>query len=401
MASRRAATKAGPVEPVLRICDFNSAYSPEGGGIRQYHERKLAFLADRGDVSYALIVPGAADSRSLVGSARRYTLRGPRIPGTPKYRFISRLAPLRRIVQEERPHILEVGAPYLAPWLARAAVRGLDTRLVGFWHADYPSSYVALALAPLGTWPAHLGEALAWRYARATFGRFDATFAASHHIVETLQSHGISPVYRTPLGVDTDLFHPRLRKKPPPAWVGTPRPVVYAGRLAPEKGVDVLLQAHLRVVAQRPGTRLVLAGDGPLLARLQRLQQSHPGIEWLGYLGTREQMAELMANAAVVVTPGGNETFSLTTLEALACGTPVVCADRGAAAELVRQTDAGRTFADGQPDDLAAALLDVLAWPADLRRRISQRARVRVDTHYRWSTVLEHLLSCYRQVLGW
>ena len=383
---------------MLRICDFNTFYSPKGGGIRQYHERKLDFFSSRNDASYALIVLGDEDRLDRFGRARRYTVRGGRLPQASDYRWTANTGKLRRIFRAEMPHVIEVGAPYLSPWLVRLAARHIRARLVGFWHADYPSTYVAPALVRLGEKAAVMGERLAWRYAALTFGAFDATFAASQHIVDELTKHGIGPVYRTPLGVDSTQYAPKPAQPAPSAL--SRRSVLYVGRLSAEKGVSVLCDAYRKLLKQHPGLGLTFIGEGPLAPMIHRLEDIHTQVEWLGYVDDRDRIAELMAEADVVVTPGGHETFSLTTIEALSCGTPVVCADQGAACELVKASGVGSLFQTQNADDLARSIDSVLSLSPAERQEARTKARQYVLENHQWDAVLEHLLNCYQQVVG-
>lgn len=383
---------------MLRICDFNSFYSPKGGGIRHYHERKLEFFASRKDASYALIVLGDEDRLDRFGRARRYTIQGGRISQTSDYRWTANTAKLRRIFRAEMPHVIEVGAPYLSPWLVRLAARNIRARLVGFWHADYPSTYVSPALERLGETAAALGERLAWRYASLTFGAYDATFAASQHIVDELTKHGIGPVYRTPLGVDSTQYAPRASQPNPSD--PSERSILYAGRLSAEKGVSVLCDAYRKLLKQHPALGLTIIGEGPLAPMIQRLEDIHTQVKWLGYVDDRDRIAELMAEADVVVTPGGHETFSLTTIEALSCGTPVVCADKGAACELVKASGVGSLFRAEDASDLARSIDSVLCLSAGQRSDARKKARQFVLNNHQWDAVLEHLLNCYQQVVG-
>lgn len=387
---------------MLRLCDVNTFYSPRGGGVRQYLHRKIEFYRQRTDVRYSVVVLGERHSVRQVGAARWYTIRGFPVPGAPHYRWMAGIGELTTILHQENPHLIEVGAPYLSPLLVRLAARKLGSKLVGFWHADYPDTYVAPALAPLGTYAAELGRQAAWAYARATIGRFDAVMAASQFLVSKLEEHGMRRVYLTPLGVDTDLFHPQRRNGLSRSGRegGNFRTILYVGRLGPEKGVRTLLDAYPGLASQHPELRLVMMGDGPLRGLVESLRQACPSVQVLGYGCSREKQADLLARAAVAITPGGYETFSLSTLEALSSGTPVVCADTGGAAELVCRSGAGVLFRAGDAADLSRAIETVLGWNREEYDAASRRGRDFALVNHPWDTVLAHQLDCYREVIG-
>jgi alpha-1,6-mannosyltransferase len=379
---------------VLRVADFNTFYSPEGGGVRNYIERKLAFYEQRADTSYSLIIPGASNGLEVRGRTRIYSIKGRPIPKANNYRWTVAVRELRRILKAERPQVIEVGAPYLSPLLIRAAAYGLRTKLVGFWHANYPEAYIAAALQPLGAPIAKAGEWIGWRYAKQTYGRFDAVFAASRMMRTKLTDHGFEPVYLTPLGADTDLYTPDRRG----GDVGSR--IVFAARLSREKGLHTLLEAYPLLRKIHPEATLSIAGGGPLFLDAKALSESDSSVSCLGYLSEPGKVADLMANAAVVAVPSGYDTFSLTTVEALSSGAAVVCADQGAAGELVERSGVGLSFRMDDAADLARALAEVLSWSTKKRKKMSAQARTFAVENHRWDHVFEHQLSCYRQVVG-
>ncbi len=110
------------------------------------------------------------------------------------------------------------------------------------------------------------------------------------------------------------------------------RYALLASRLAPEKGIDVAIEACIAA-----GRRLLVAGDGPERERLQRLAGRAPEgqIELLGAV-SRSQLAQLRAGAALALSPSrSEETFGIAVAEAMAAGLPVIASDLGAPAELL------------------------------------------------------------------
>lgn len=184
---------AGKRELMLRLVDLYTMYARDSGPGHEYLEQKLAFLANRLDVSYALIVPGRRNRLEVRGRARRYWVKGPVLPGTSGRRVIAGLSEVRRVLCAEMPHVIEVGSPQWAPWLPLAASRGLKARLVGFWHDPGvndvgPRSLMARSARTLGAWAAR-------RYTKAAHNRFDAVFAASEAVAERLTRQSIAPVF--------------------------------------------------------------------------------------------------------------------------------------------------------------------------------------------------------------
>ncbi len=145
--------------------------------------------------------------------------------------------------------------------------------------------------------------------------------------------------------------------------------LLFVGRFAPVKGLDLLLHALPAIAARHPGVRLLVAGgDGPrgpdsragaaLAAKLGVSAQ----VEWLGPVPRRD-MPSLYRAADLLVVPSRYESFGLAALEALACGTPVVATRVGALDEVVVPGGNGRLVAEADPVLLAEAITAQLATP--------------------------------------
>jgi len=143
--------------------------------------------------------------------------------------------------------------------------------------------------------------------------------------------------------------------------------VLYVGRLSPEKGPDVLVEAWKN---SNLNARLVIIGDGPERAALEKQAAGLSGVTFAGTL-TAPQVADWMRRATVLVIPSVcYETFSLTLNEAAAAGLPVVASDLGAFAACVKDGETGFLFPPGD----AAALARVLSDPSKLRA-VGENAR--------------------------
>jgi alpha-1,6-mannosyltransferase len=228
---------------------------------------------------------------------------------------------------------------------------------------------------------------------------FARTIVASRFTATELARAGIERTAYVPLGVDLELFHPRRGQHAARVrarlGVGDWPLVVFAGRIAHEKRLDLLLRAWPRV-ARRTGAVLVLAGEGPLRRTLQH-RHAQGDVRWLGYLGHRGQLADLLAAADVCVSPGEIETFGLATLEAMASGTPVVAADLGGAAELVTNSGGGALFAHGDPASLGDSIEAMLVAGRD---PIGTRGRLYAERDHAWTAVFQAVFRLYDEILG-
>jgi glycosyltransferase involved in cell wall biosynthesis len=155
--------------------------------------------------------------------------------------------------------------------------------------------------------------------------------------------------------------------------------IIASGRLSPEKGFDVLLAAMNRL----PGTRLVIAGEGPCRAELERqaVKLGLANAELIGYIA-RERLLALVARARFVVMPSVClENFPYSVLEAFALGKPVIASRMGGMPEMVVDGVTGLLVDPGDPAALAEKIAD-LEHDADLVREMGVKARGRAEMEY-------------------
>jgi len=188
-----------------------------------------------------------------------------------------------------------------------------------------------------------------------------------------------SKIHVVNYGVDHATYYPR------PAVVRSTRRVLYVGEVSCAKGVDVLINAFARVKKSIPDAELVIGGKGRDRAQLEALVQSLglAGVEFLGFVPEAD-LAELYASAALMVFPS-RYGFGLSSLEAMACGTPVVVAATLDAPEFV--ADAGLLVTPGDAEELATSIERILAEPA-LREELSTKGVARA-AHYSWAATAE------------
>ncbi len=155
-------------------------------------------------------------------------------------------------------------------------------------------------------------------------------------------------------------------------------PVVMVGRLVPLKGVDTLLRAVALVVHQRADFRLEVAGDGEARPGLEALARELGLDNHVRFLGNVRDVPGLLARSACLVLPSLSEGISLTLLEAMARGLPVVATDVGGNPEVVEDGVTGRLVPPANPEQLAAALLE-LATVSEKTQAMGQAGRARVE----------------------
>jgi glycosyltransferase involved in cell wall biosynthesis len=188
-------------------------------------------------------------------------------------------------------------------------------------------------------------------------------------ILHELGWHWSSKVNVIPNGVDTKVFYPSVE----PAAASTAAPhVVVVAHLIPEKGVQVLLQALKHGGDRLSGVRVSVAGDGYYRDELQQLTANLDLQDRVHFVGNTACQDSLLRSADIAVVPSlWREAFSLSVIEAMASGVPVVASDIGGIGELLSATgpvQAGCLVPPGDVGALAKAL-DTLVNNPQLRRQ--------------------------------
>jgi glycosyltransferase involved in cell wall biosynthesis len=198
----------------------------------------------------------------------------------------------------------------------------------------------------------------------------DRVVCVSNDGVAHATSEGIAPRKLAAIwnGIDTDQF-----RAAGPRPLG---PAVIVARLSPEKDVATLLRATALVVEQEPGFRLAIAGDGPCRRDLAALSSTLWLDAHVKFLGQVRDIPALLATASLLVLPSLMEGISLTLLEAMAHGLPVVATRVGGNPEVVVQGQTGLLVPPQAPDDLARTLLRLWRDP-ETGRRMGRAARER------------------------
>ncbi|MGH6786643.1 MAG: glycosyltransferase [Novosphingobium sp.] len=195
-------------------------------------------------------------------------------------------------------------------------------------------------------------------------------------------------------GLDHSRFHPRDRAQAREKFhfsMSCDQPLIVSlGNLIPLKGHDIAMDAMATII----GARLIIVGNGPEQARLNRRRSSLwlAGKVWITAL-PQEEVAVLLAAADVMVLASAEEGLANAWIEALASGTPIVITDVGGAREVVTSPAAGR-IVERNPDAIARALNEILSDPPSQAEVAAHAAR------FSWEANAAQLAEHYRRVAG-
>jgi glycosyltransferase involved in cell wall biosynthesis len=196
-------------------------------------------------------------------------------------------------------------------------------------------------------------------------------------------------------GIDLERYDPARDRRAACRLLGldpSRRYVVCIARFHPVKDHRTLLTAFARVAAVRPDVDLLLAGDGPLRESLQATARELGITGRVRFLGVRDDVPDLLCASDVFALTSVSEAASITLLEAMACGRPVVVTDVGGNPDIVRHGVDGLLAPRGDSQAIADAVLSLLEHP-ELAAAMGCSGRSRVEATYR----LENTIGKYAE----
>lgn len=367
----------------MRIALICETFLPDVNGVTTTLCRLLEYLQyQRHDV--LLFAPHGAPA-SYAG-AEIVPLNGMPLPLYPEVKLTPPQPGLTARLQRFQPDLVHLVGPVVLGAIVPGIVRRLGLPLIASYHTDF------------GTYSQHYGLGFlkhgvnAWL--RWIHNRCRINLCPSRFTMNVLRAAGFRRLRIWGRGVDIERFHPRYRSEPWRAAVGVQpgeRVVLYVGRVAVEKRVDLLPEA----IRGLPNTRLVIVGDGPFRAELQRRCARLP-VHFTGYL-KGDDLATAYASADVFVFPSDTDTFGQVVQEAMASALPVVAARAGGALDLIHHGQNGYLFTPGVVSDLRSRLREVLA--SDERRLAQGTVGRGIAEQRSWPRVMQELMGYYAQVL--
>ncbi|NRR30556.1 glycosyltransferase [Oxalobacteraceae bacterium] len=239
---------------------------------------------------------------------------------------------------------------------------------------------------------------------RSVRGVYAVSASALQHFLALFQSYlGDTVRYAViPNSVDIERFRcDRALRAPARARLGLPEDCLAIGsvaRLSEQKRPEALIRLLQALLPRFPQLYLVLIGTGPLEADL-RAQAQHSGVAGrVLFAGFQDAVEQLLPALDVHVLLSRNEGFGIATIEAMACGVPVVCSDVPGSRDILQHSAGGLLVPAEDDGAIAAAVADLLNSP--LRRlRMGQAARAEVAAQYASAIVGEQVRSFYRGLL--
>lgn len=371
----------------MRILFVSESFLPHMNGVTNSVLRVVDHFASIGD-DLGIIAPQwpGADRFLRTSCGRRIRVRriaSAPMPGYADVRIATTSAlALRRRIDEFQPDVIHLASPMILGGRAVVAAQKAGVPTVAVYQTDIPGYTARYGMPFL--------ENATWQLLRDVHNRATVNLAPSTATRDQLLAHGIERVDLWRRGVDTTLFSPALRSASLRAKYAAPgeKLVVYVGRLAAEKQVE-----DLQVIHDMPGVRMLIVGDGPERATLQRRM---PRARFAGFRSGTD-LATHLASADLFIHPGELETFGQTIQEAMASGLPVIAPRRGGPIDLVTPSRTGWLYTPGMFDELRESASDLLF--DDAKRLAFGRAAEESVRKRTWPVLAEQLRGCYLQVI--
>ena len=426
----------------MKSVHITNYYHKDSGGISTAYN-KLLEAANRRERFVRLIVPGPENSVEEVGEfGRIYYVKANHSPVFDKrYRvmlpwktYIFEGAPIKTILREEAPDLIEIGEKYTLslmagllrrrtltvskqrPVLVHFSCERMDDNVASFINRGAASRWFCrrfMGSFNIPMFDFHLANS------DYTAGElFDALSREKRPRPSTTFVNLCWRLFRAPkialkdrifvnqCGVDHVTFTSSRKDSSRRARIteqlGLPndcRLLLFAGRISPEKNVRLLIQTMKALTENgQNGYHLVVAGNGPSLASLKsEAVKKLPGVvHFLGHISDKHELADIYANADVFVHTNPNEPFGIAPLEALASGIPLVAPNSGGVLSYANETNAWLTNPTGH--SFAAAVRDV--FDDDGKRERRMESGIRTASLYSWDASTDALFAIYDEMYG-
>ena len=368
----------------MRVAVITESFLPQVNGVANSVRHLVDHLATRGHEAL-VIAPGPgpeAHGRTPVVRVRSLPL-----PIYPEFPVGLPDAAVRRAVTEFAPDVVHLASPLVLGMSGLRTAERCGVPTVAVYQTDvvgFAQQYGFVGV-----------ERALWAWTRRMYARAGRTLAPSRAALAQLAGIRVPRLFCWPRGVDLRRFRPSRRDEALRRALAPDGETVvgYVGRVATEKRVHLL-----RHLADLPGTRLVVVGDGPAL---DDVRAAAPRAAFLGML-RGDDLARAVASLDVFVHTGAHETFCQAAQEALASGVPVVAPAAGGLLDLVEPGRNGQLVPPEETDEAMDAFRTAVADLAgDAGRRAEMAAAARRSVLGRgWDRVVDDLIDVhYRAVL--
>ncbi|GBG01233.1 glycosyl transferase family 1 [Azospira sp. I13] len=380
----------------MHILMLSDVYFPRINGVSTSIETFRQEFQAVGDQVTLMVpdYPGATEEEGII------RIPSHRIPFDPEDRRmeLGTILAQEALIRRMKVDVIHIQTPFIAHYAGVALGKKLGIPCIETYHTlfeEYLHHYIHFV-------PKYLLRQFARLFSRRQCNALAGVIVPSRAMAETLAAYGISaPTRVVPTGIplahfgkgDGLAFRARL-------GLGPEVPIaLFVGRVAGEKNIGFLLEAHRHALNQIPDLHLVVAGEGPALASLRQQAETlgtADKVRFVGYLHRRDELPSCYAAANAFVFASRTETQGLVLLEAMAEGIPVVALSIMGTRDILEPGRGALSPADN-PQDFADSLTGLLR-NRELHQSLSAEARTYVQE---WSAreCAERLRQALAQLL--
>ncbi|MCC6480385.1 glycosyltransferase family 4 protein [Sphingorhabdus sp.] len=372
----------------LRIALFSGNYNYVRDGANQALNRLVGYLLRQG-AQVRVYSPTVAEP-AFPPTGDLVSVPSMAIPNRPEYRIPLALSgAVRRDLEAFAPNVVHISSP---DRVARKAVKWARRRnlpVLGSVHTRFETYFRYYNMSFL--------EPLVEAWLRTLYRKCDALVAPSESMAQVLRQQRMNyDIDIWSRGVDREIFHAGRRDM---AWrqslgIEDDLPVIgFLGRLVMEKGLDVFSDTVDQLCRRNVRHKVLVIGEGPARGWFEsRL----PGAAFVGFQGGAD-LARAVASMDMLFNPSVTETFGNVTLEAMACGLPVVAAKATGSQSLVDDNRSGRLITPGAIAQFAEALRSYCENPA-LRIEHGKAGEDR-SLDYSWDAINQTVADTYIRLI--
>ncbi len=378
----------------MHILIATDTFSPDVNGVAVFSQNLAVGLAERGhEVLIVTLSTTTKDEEEAYRGVPVFRVRS--LPVF--FRKDARVSPplfLRPILEEKlhafRPDIVHIQDPFPLCWLLLRVAKDKHIPTVGTHHTEVEIFERNIVLPPfMRKYARYLG----WAYFCQFFGEMDVVTSPTASAASSLRKKGFShPVVPISCGIDLSHFHPRRDTQEVRMRYALPeKPLLLSvGRLDKDKEVHRILEA-VPALLQEIDLHLVIVGGGEDEDRLRKMITDlhiEQAVTFTGVV-SHSDLPGLLSLAECFVIAATAETQSVATMEAMACGLPIVAARASALPELVRDGENGYLFDPEDHSSLVKALSCIFADPGH-RKRLSEGSLRLIAGHDLRKTVIQY-----------
>ncbi len=378
----------------LKIAFYTDTFLPAHDGVVSSILGSKRELEKRGHEVY-IFASGNEQTKELAnGEKNIYVVKGMKFRKYPQYSLA--LAPFMSIpeVRDINPDIVHTHTPFLMGSWAMVYAKMNRVPIVSTFHTLFTDKHVLREYVS-EYFPVRLLERGAWRYARLYYNRCNEVIAPSVSIKAMLERNGINNVDVVPNGIDLKRFNKdangsKIRKSL--KRKRDEKIVLYIGRISKEKKIETLLKAAR--LLKKENIRFVLGGTGPSYDKYTKMahRMGLSNVAFTGFVPEKD-IAKYYVAADAFCTPSTFETQGIVAEEAMACGKPVIAADRLAFRDVIKKGKNGERFKANDSRDCARKIQKVLN-NLDAYKETTKTAQ-----EYSIVKSTDRLLSVYKRVL--